>query len=95
MITKEIEDLARAYNASRTAAEARELRSQLFTAMLNTYGAPHYLVTFSDQDFITTHGVAKISSIVVSKDGVSYVLQCLPGAVVAQNYDYLDGGGEP
>lgn len=95
MITKEIEDLARSYNAASTAAEARELRSQLFTAMLNTYGAPHYLVTFSDQDFITTHGVAKISSIVVSKDGVSYVLQCLPGAVVAQNYDYLDGGGEP
>ena len=94
MITREIEDLARAYNASRTAAQARELRSQLFTTMLNTYGAPHYLVTFSDQDFIAD-GIAKISSIVVSKDGISYVLKCLPGAVVAQNYDYLDGGGEP
>lgn len=93
MITREIEDLARAYNASRTAAQARELRSQLFTEMLNTYGAPHYLVTFSDQDFIVD-GIAKISSIVVSKDGTSYVLQCLPGAVVAQNYDYLNGGGD-
>ena len=93
MITREIENLARSYNASTTATEARELRSQLFTAMLNTYGAPHYLVTFSDQEFITD-GIAKISSIVVSKDGTSYVLQCLPGAVVAQNYDYLDGGGE-
>lgn len=92
MITREIEELARSYNAASTAAEARELRSQLFTALLNTYGAPHYLVTFSDQDFITTHGIAKISSIVVSKDGVPYVLQCLPGAVVAQNYDYMGGG---
>ena len=93
MITREIEDVARAYNASTTAAEARELRSQLFTAMLNTYGAPHYLVSFSDQEFIVD-GIAKISSIVVSKDGTPYVLTCLPGAVVAQNYDYLGGGGE-
>lgn len=93
MITREIEDLARSYNASTTAAEARELRSQLFTAMLNTYGAPHYLVTFSDQDFICD-GIAKISSIVVSEDGTLYVLQCLPCAVVDPNYDYLGGGGD-
>ena len=93
MITRKIEDLARAYNASTTAAEARELRSQLFTEMLNTYGAPHYLVTFSDQDFITD-GIAKISSIVISKDGISYVLKCLPCAVVETNYDYLGGGGD-
>lgn len=93
MITREVEDLARSYNASTTAAEARELRSRLFTEMLNTYGAPHYLVTFSDQEFIAD-GIAKISSIVVSKDGTSYVLQCLPGAVVAQNYDYLSGSGD-
>lgn len=94
MITREIEDLARSYNAATTATEARELRSKLFTELLNTYGAPHYLVSFSGQEFIAD-GIAKISSVVVSKDGISYVLECLPGAMVAQNYDYLGGGGEP
>ena len=94
MITKEIEDLARSYNNADTVSEARELRSQLFTALLNAYGAPHYLVPFSDQEFIA-EGIAKISSIVVSNGWHIIQLRCLPDAAVAQNYDYLSGGGEP
>ena len=95
MIEKEIKDLAAAYNDATSVEEARELRSQLFTALLNLYGAPHYLVTFSSQEFIAD-GIAKISNIAVHKDNNICVLECLPDtAAVTQRYDYMVGGGEP
>ena len=92
MIEKEIKDLAAAYNDATSVEEARELRSQLFTALLNLYGAPHYLVTFSSQEFIAD-GIAKISSIMAVRGNRYYVLECLPDtAGVTQRYDYMVGG---
>lgn len=92
MIEQDIKDLARAYNDATSVGEARELRSQLFTALLNLYGAPHYLVTFSSQEFIVD-GIAKISSIMAVRDNRYCVLECLPDtAGVTQRYDYMVGG---
>lgn len=73
MTTDRICELVVAYNASQSAEEARERRSELFTELVHAYGPAGFSIESSQQDFVVGEYTV-IRAVTIREEGTALVV---------------------